>query len=347
NLSLSATVQRHMTPRPALSLDGINEGVLEFGPDGKACYANRVMRSLMGKDESAILGREPCELDCIQWAPGIFEALTLEASQTGQPAVFVAKREVLTGGNCEHWHFEGRASASGGSHVVARDVSGETRMREHFEKHVGTSVLSKIMEMGITDEAERQDVTMLFADLRGFTSMSVNMQPEEVRGIINDFLETSINVVDAWEGSVDKIVGDEVMALFGAPLMQADDPYRAVLCGVEMQRAHAELQARYRNDGRVMPDLGVGINTGPVVVGHIGSGRRVDYTVIGHHVNLAARLCSAAQGGQVLVGEGTVEAIRRFTEAYPNVEMPKLRLKRADEIHAKGVSEPVKVYNAL
>jgi adenylate cyclase len=144
----------------------------------------------------------------------------------------------------------------------------------------------------------RRHMTVLFSDIRGFTAFSETVPPERVVEMLNAFLEVQADVVEKWQGDVDKFVGDEVMAVFHGP----DATRRAVRCSVEMLEAVARLRGP-----RADLAVGVGISAGDVVYGPIGSGRRLDFTVIGDVVNTAARLCSAAAGGQVVVSRAVLD----------------------------------------
>ena len=159
-----------------------------------------------------------------------------------------------------------------------------------FERYVSPTVVEKMQDS--TEDffkTERSVISVLFADLRGFTSMSSNLAPEEVKNTINEYLTAMINVIDQNEATVDKIVGDEVMALFGAPIFYEDHALRALKVAMEMQKAHQGLLHKWKSENRPAPPVGIGINTGEMVVGNIGSEKRMDYTVLGHHVNLCVR----------------------------------------------------------
>jgi class 3 adenylate cyclase len=175
------------------------------------------------------------------------------------------------------------------------------RERLHLSKYVGSHTLDMVRKSGQKDIAlggERRDITTLFSDIRGFTRFSATREPEEIIGMLNRFLGMQAEVVDLFEGSVDKFVGDEMVALFTGK----DGLSRAMHCAVKIQKI---ITNELRNaDGQI--GVGIGINYGPVVIGNMGAKDRMDYTVIGSSVNLGARLCSAAKAGQILVPESLV-----------------------------------------
>ena len=155
---------------------------------------------------------------------------------------------------------------------------------------------------------ERKHVTILFGDLSGFVQLAEQLDPEEVKGIMDRCLRRLADEVAWYEGRVDKFLGDNIMALFGAPRAHEDDAERAVRCALGMQAAIREVSAAFVQSHGFQLHLHIGINTGEVLAGRIGSGRDQDYTVMGDAVNLAARLQHIAQADQILVGETTYRA---------------------------------------
>lgn len=203
-------------------------------------------------------------------------------------------------------------------------------IRSVFSKYVSDNVAKEIMEMGadaLKLKGSKKTVTVLFADVRGFTSMSEKLPPEKVVAILNKYLSKMTDVVFKNNGTLDKYVGDEVMATYNVPLDQKDHALNAVKTGLEMQQVSKSLgNLKY----------GIGINTGPAIVGNIGSERRLDYTVIGDSVNLGARLCSKAEGDKVLISESTYQLVK-----------DRVKVKPLGEITVKGKEKPIKVYSVL
>src|SRR6266851_38734 len=178
---------------------------------------------------------------------------------------------------------------------------------------------------------ERRQVTVLFADVSGYTAMSERMDPEDVKGLIDRCLRRLGDEVDRYGGTVDKYIGDNVMAIFGAPVAHEDDAERAVRAGLGMQAAMEEINADIAGPYDVSLALRVGVNTGEVIAGAVGE----SYTVIGDTVNVAARLQAAAQTGSVTVGARTYRTTR---EAIAYEELEPLTLK--------GKAEPVAAWEA-
>lgn len=188
-------------------------------------------------------------------------------------------------------------------------------------------------------EGERRPVTILFADLSGFTALSERLDPEDLSAIIDRCLGAMADVIYRYEGTVDKYIGDCVMALFGAPIAHEDDPERALRAALDLRDTIAEINGELFGAGASdVPTLSlhIGVNTGIVVAGGIGSERRRDYTVLGDAVNVASRLASAAQGEEVVVGDAT----RRLAQHAFELESMGL-------VELKGKAEPLPSYRLV
>jgi adenylate cyclase len=179
-----------------------------------------------------------------------------------------------------------------------------------------------------------QKVSVMFADIRGFTPMSEKMGPEQVVEILNEYFTRVTDVIFDYGGTLDKYLGDAVMAVFGAPISKGNDAAHCVNAAVQIQRLLIELNRDAA--ARKWPELrvGIGVNTGIVTAGNIGSPRRIDYTVIGDTVNTASRLMSNAAGGQILISQSTAEDLGDTFD-----------LQRLPPLMVKGRSEPVQVFN--
>ena len=214
----------------------------------------------------------------------------------------------------------------------------DTAIFESIEKRalrqvLGRSVDPRVMERLLADpdvdilKGERATLTVLYADLRGSTNFAEKTEPETLVEFINQYLSAMTDVILAHEGTLDKFVGDEVMALFGAPFPQEDHALRAVKAGLAMQKAHQNLLAQWRAQGIEAPLLGIGLATGELIVGEMGSSQRSDYSVIGKAANLGARICSAAKPGQVLISPSSYELVKERVTVTP---LPGLKFKGLD-----------------
>ena len=198
------------------------------------------------------------------------------------------------------------------------------RVRRLFARYTSDAVVEEILNSGeVVLSGEKRDVTVLFADIRNFTSIAETYPPDQVMGLLNGVLGRLTEAVLAHGGTLDKFLGDGVMAVFGAPVAHDDDAVRAVRAALQMM----ELVGEQNGSGEHMTplDLGIGINTGIVVAGSVGSARRTEYTCIGDAVNIAARLCSLAGAGEILIGAQTAE--RASAAGCKSESLPAVKLK--------------------
>ncbi|MCS6914815.1 MAG: adenylate/guanylate cyclase domain-containing protein [Myxococcales bacterium] len=221
---------------------------------------------------------------------------------------------------------------------LAKKIEEEARTRAQFERLLSPNLVKQIVsgELHLDQKGVRREVTILFSDIRGFTSLSERSAPEDVVALLNEYFELMIKILFQWEGTLDKYVGDEIMALFGAPVPQPDATWRAVQCAIEMQQALREFNQTREAEGLQRIEVGIGINTGTVVTGAIGSTQTKQYTAIGDAVNTAARLCSLAGPGQIIISESTLNAVR------DRVDFCSLQ-----PVRVKGKQEPLQIYSVL
>jgi adenylate cyclase len=211
-----------------------------------------------------------------------------------------------------------------------------TTMGKYMTEEVVQHLLAGEVELG----GKTLEVTVLFCDLRDFTTLSEKRSAHEIVELLNDYFTEMVDCVMAQGGVVDKYIGDNIMAVFGAPVARADDATRAVRAAVHMRDALVKLNARFEELGRPKLRFGIGLHTGEVVAGNIGSARRMEYTVIGDTVNLASRLQSKTKelATDLLISQATYERARAEIVA-----------DAAGEIHVKGREQGVQIYkvNAL
>ena len=222
------------------------------------------------------------------------------------------------------------------------ELSKRVLERQALERFLSSPIVERILANPdqVHLGGENQIATVFFADIRGFTRMSENMEPQRVVELLNEFFTEMTDLLFDNGGTLDKYLGDGIMALFGAPIAKPDDAQRAVKTAIEMQRALRRLNYGWKQRGQKPMEMGIGVNTGAVTVGNIGSARRMDYTCIGDTVNLAARLCAHAAGGQVLISDLTFNSLKG---KYPSQKLEPIRVKGKEfpvEIHEIVWSEP-------
>ena len=211
-------------------------------------------------------------------------------------------------------------------------------IRETFGRYLTDEIVATLLEApaGLQLRGDKRKVTLLMSDLRGFTSLSERLAPERVVDLLNRYLSTMVKVIKEYGGTIDEFIGDAIFVLFGAPLWQEDDAERAVACALQMQLAMASVNEQNREDDLPDVEMGIGIHTGQVVVGNIGSPERMKYGVVGRPVNLTSRIQSYTTGGQILISETTRQEVGRV-----------LRLGKQMEVKAKGIEHPVSLFEVL
>ena len=222
--------------------------------------------------------------------------------------------------------------------IAIEDISDINKVKNTFKRYVSKQVVDNLLDddTNLNLGGEDREVTILFTDIRGFTSMAEKMEPEKVVLTLNEYFSEMIDIVFKYNGTLDKIIGDELMIVFGAPLSSEDDTERALKTAIEMQNKITELN-KVRKKRKEPPILvGAGINRGQVVSGNIGSRDMMDYTVIGDTVNLGARLCSSAKPGEILVSR----SVHKTTKLLFNY-------KKLEPIRVKGKEKKVDLFRVL
>jgi adenylate cyclase len=211
-------------------------------------------------------------------------------------------------------------------------------IRKTFGRYLTDEVVTTLLESasGLRMGGQKRKVTMLMSDLRGFTSLSERLAPERVVAMLNRYLTAMVTVIKQYEGTIDEFIGDAIFVLFGAPTWQEDDAQRAVACAVAMQLALESVNEENRQEDLAEVEMGIGVHTGQVVVGNIGSPERMKYGVVGSHVNLASRIQSYTTGGQILISETTRHEAGSI-----------LRIGKQTEVNAKGVEHPITLSEVL
>lgn len=219
---------------------------------------------------------------------------------------------------------------------MAKSLKEKEAIKGAFSKYVTKNVMDRILEHpdGLKLGGEKRVVTVFFSDIRGFTPMSEVLSAEEVVHLLNEYFTAMTTIIFKYEGTIDKFMGDAIMAVYGAPIEMSDHAERAVLAAIEMSEKMKELQAKWKMEGKREVNIGIGINTGEVVVGNIGSNERMEYTSIGDNVNLTQRLESVAEKGQILISAATYELVKH-----------KVNATMLDPIKVKGKVEKVISYS--
>ena len=216
---------------------------------------------------------------------------------------------------------------------VARKMERDRITRERFQRLLSPDLAEMVVSGKLTVEkgGVSRTATVAFIDIRGFTAMSENAPPDEVLQMLNEYFEM---VVFRYEGTVDKFIGDEIMVIWGAPVSHEDDPVRSVRAALAIHEELKTFNQKRILEGKQAIPIGIGINTGTLVAGYIGSSQTMSYSVIGDTVNTASRLCGAAKAGQIIISENTFGLVQDVFD-----------VEKIEAIHAKGKFNPLKVYN--
>jgi adenylate cyclase len=216
-------------------------------------------------------------------------------------------------------------------------------VRRAFGRYVSEEVATSILQSpeGLEMGGEEREVTILMSDLRGFTALAARLTPHEVIEFLNLYLEAMVDVISRYEGTIDEIIGDAILVIFGAPLACEDHAAKAVACGLAMQLAMKEVNQRLVAKGASELEMGIGIHTGRVIVGNIGSLRRTKYAAVGSNVNLAGRIESFTTGGQLLISENVREKIKSPLRIDGEFQVEPKGANHSLQLHeVGGIGEP-------
>ncbi|MBW2443470.1 MAG: adenylate/guanylate cyclase domain-containing protein [Deltaproteobacteria bacterium] len=208
-------------------------------------------------------------------------------------------------------------------------------LKTMFGRYLSTEVMASLIENPSALElgGEKRRVTIMMTDLRGFTAVAERLKPEQVVQMLNSYFEVMVEVVLKYQGTINEIIGDALLIIFGAPQEMPDRAQRAIACAIEMQNAMAEVNEQNRAQGLPELEMGIGLNETEVIVGNIGSSKRSKYTVVGSGVNMTSRIESYSVGGQVLISDSVLEKAADV-----------LRIDNQREVFPKGAATPLKIY---
>jgi len=213
-------------------------------------------------------------------------------------------------------------------------------IKKTFSYYLSPEVINELMNNPdkLKLGGERKVLTVMFSDIRGFTSISEQLSPEQISNLLNEYLTVMTKIIFEYNGTVDKFIGDAIMAFWGAPIPQEDHAKKAVLCSIKMIEELLHLQQNWGKRNLPIIDIGIGINTGDMVVGNMGSIERMDYTVIGDNVNLASRLESLTRQYEtkIIISEFTYEIVKDI-----------VKTESLGEVKVKGKEKKVKIYSVI
>ena len=223
--------------------------------------------------------------------------------------------------------------------IIIEDISSEKRLKSTMSRYMDPGIADRLVAAGAEMlGGQAVEATVLFSDIRGFTTHSEKLGPQGTVAMLNEYFTLMVDCIQAEGGMLDKFIGDAIMAGFGIPVAHDDDVDRAMRASINMIRELGRWNVQRTSDGKAPIDIGIGLNTDMVVSGNIGSKKRMDYTMIGDGVNLASRLESACKqyGAHILISEFTY---RKLRGTY--------RAREIDLVVVKGKTQPVGIYEIL
>ncbi|MBI5911528.1 MAG: GAF domain-containing protein [Betaproteobacteria bacterium] len=323
-------------------LRSMSNAVLTLDADGVLRKVNESATRILRRGEHELVGRALGELFAGRnaWVSGSLDKVRAEGKTdiTVDTDLFVEGAEAVSV-DLTTVPLVSISDEPIGYMLMMEDITREKRMRNTLSRYMSKAVMDQLLESGdaVLGGISRE-VSVLFSDIRGFTSISERLGAQETVALLNEYFTDMVDIVFAHEGVLDKYMGDMIMAVFGSVLQNADDPDNAVTVGNKMMVSLRELNARLAARGRTPIRIGVGISTGQVVAGNIGSPKRLEYTVIGNRVNIAHRLEEANKyyGTSILFCSQTYA---RMKEQTP--------VREIDLIRVRGMETPVAIYEAI
>ncbi len=323
-------------------LESLSNGVMSLDAEGRIVKCNEASLNILHADVGSIIGMPAGDFfrgDNSWIVEKIDRVLT-----TGQTDVTMDSQLVLEDGgespvNLTIAPLTNVKKDRIGSLLVFEDITGEKRLKGTLARYMTKEVSERLLESG--EEilgGQIQEASVLFSDIRGFTTMAEKLGAQGTVTMLNEYFTIMVDIIFEHHGILDKYIGDAIMAAFGVPFPGENDTDNSVTAAIDMIRALGDLNRQRKADDQDMIDIGIGINTDEVLAGNIGSMKRMDYTMIGDGVNLAARLESACKfyRSQILISEHT---FRKLKGNY--------RCREADRMTVKGKTKPVAIYEIL
>ena len=334
-------------------LESMSSGILSTDENGDIFKSNAVAHRLLGLSRKDLLGCNVSDIFKMEnyWITDSVKK-ALEKGKADEALDTIIYLDKLKGRNMESLddgkilsvnvkvqplnNDEGQRI---GCLIIMEDITEEKRLRSTMSRYMPKELADKLLsEGGDSLGGTLQEATILFSDIRSFTSFSERNGPQETVKMLNEYFDVMYDVITGNEGILDKYIGDAIMAVFGAPFKSPNDVDNALQAAIGMTKTLREFNTKRIEEGKERIDIGIGISTGDVVSGNIGSPKRMDYTVIGDGVNLAARLEGATKAyqTQILISEKSKKSLKGT-----------FHLREVDKIRVKGKEEPVSIYEAL
>ena len=355
NAKLFATVKQQEQMQRDI-LRSLSDGVISTDKEGKIIAVNESARELLGVDDKVRLegelisnvirieGKEKQDDNKFaQWFNNALAGSEAKARQQYYPDQTLLSKgtEQQRSVNLSVNTIADAADESKvrGALVVMEDISDEKRLKSTMYRYMTQELAEELLKL---DDAklggDRKDVSILFSDIRSYTALTEKLEAEEVVSMLNEYFESMVEAIFKNKGTLDKYIGDAIMAVFGSPLPLKDHAWRAVQTAVEMRHRLADFNARRLSVNKEAIRIGIGINSDSVISGNIGSSKRMEFTAIGDGVNLGSRLESASKqyGCDIIISEYTFQPCKEL-----------IWHRELDWIRVKGKNEPVRIYELV
>ncbi len=318
-------------------MQSIVTGVFTTNLMGEINHVNRAAAAIINLDRTTIIGNH---YDYVFESNDLINELI---SKCEEALTTVTETQVLL--KCNNKSTAINISASPlindlneqiGTVIAMEDLSNLDKLKSTFKKYVSKQIVDQILENDemLTLGGQEQEATILFSDIRGFTSMSETMHPNEVVETLNEYFNLMIEIIFKYNGTLDKIIGDALMVNYGVPNATGNDTENAVYTAIEMQEKLIEFNQQRIMHSKCPIKIGIGINRGRVISGNIGSRQQMNFTVIGDAVNLASRLCSAAKSDEIIVADTVWKHVKHDK---------KLKAIKLNPIKVKGKEKPIQI----
>ena len=318
----------------------VASGVLTIDRNGRVLTCNRAAEAILGKNSVEIFGQSLAhEIPSLALAirPAVAEIFQSDQANLGLEASLRLPVRGQVELNLQLTPLKDGQSQTQGVVIVMDDLTEKKRLEEQrklFEKMVSPAVIAQLETNNLQIGGRRAEITVIFADLRGFTNLSEEINSEDLVSILNRYLANAAEAILLEGGTIDKFLGDAVMAWFNAPVRQPDHVMRALRSAIAIQLGERSIHKEFSGENRLRS--GIGIHCGPAILGLVGMEKRMDYTAIGDTVNIAKRIQEASLPGTILISE---EVFNRVGDL--------VKVKPVEPILAKGKRDPIKVFELI
>ncbi len=341
NAKLFSDVQA-MRNYNAAMLESMSNGVIAFDVDGRATTCNAAGTRILRRTEEEVVGRPPDEVfEGSEWlVERIRHVADTRTTDLAMDAELAVDGETVSA-NVTVLPLLSHDDEQLGTLVIVEDISNEKRVKSTLARYMDPDLADRLLAAGSQDDVlggNESVATVLFSDIRSFTTLAERLGPQPTVAFLNEYFARMVDCISVNGGMLDKFIGDAIMAVFGLPVPAEDDEDRALRAAIAMLRSLREWNRERDSRNEPTLDIGVGLSTDSVVAGNIGSPKRMDYTIIGDGVNLAARLESACKhyGARILLSELTMAKLKGV-----------YRLREIDKVIVKGKTKPVGVFECL